>query len=71
MLLLIKGRLLWFICYVDVDQIETSGIATATVSVICLSRAAITCVDLCSLVCHSLNTGASQLHVCIFKVESN
>lgn len=56
MLLSIKDRLLWIVCYIDVDQIETSEIATATVSVIYLSHAAITCVDLCSPVCHGLNT---------------
>lgn len=55
MLLLIKDRLLWIICYIDVDQIETSEIAT-TVSVIYLSHAAIACVDVCSPVHHSLNT---------------
>lgn len=53
---LIKDRLLWIICYVDVGQIEMSEVATATVPVIYLSHAVITCVDLCSPVCHSLNT---------------
>lgn len=41
MSLLINDRLLWIVCYIDVDQIETSEIAIAVVSVIYLSQATI------------------------------